>query len=437
VRYELLWPYVERSGNMVNLDVNSDFTAAVPVVSGGTGPFTGAYPSGLMNTDINNVAPRVGFAFRPKAGNVLRGGYGISFNSGSYAGIARQLSVQPPFSTTETEFGAVGAPLPLSNAFAGAPSNVANTYGVDKAYDLGRVQTWNVDYSRDLHQNWNVGAGYTRTTGSQLDVVRAPNRGPTGQRIEGVDPFLWQTSEGESVLNAGTFRLQRRMVKGIGGTVTYTLAKSRDDASNTGGGGTVVAQNDQDLAAEWALSSFNRRHQVNGSVTFELPFGPNKPWLHSGGRMAALFAHWRGGLDLTFQTGTPLTPRVQNAALDVARGSNGSLRADYLGGAIQLAHPTIDRFFNTDAFARPAPGLFGTAGRNMIIGPGSRMLNAQFSRDLTLPHNRGITLQVTATNLFNVVNYTRVDTTVNSQTYGQVLGVGPMRTVQLNLRFRL
>ena len=437
VRYELLWPYVERSGSMVNLDVNPDFTAAVPVVSGGTGPFTGAFPSGLMNTDVNNLAPRVGFAFRPKAGNIIRGGYGISFNSGSYAGIARQLSVQPPFSTTETEFGAAGAPLLLSNAFAGAPSSVANTYGVDKAYDLGRVQTWNLDYSRDLNQAWNVGAGYTRTTGSSLDVVRAPNRGPTGQRIEGVDPFLWQTSEGESVLDAGTFRLQRRMVKGLGGAVTYTLARSRDNASNTGGGGTVVAQNDQDLAAEWALSSFDRRHQVNGNVTFELPFGPNKPWLHSGGRMAALFGHWRGGLDMTFQTGTPLTPRVQNAALDVARGSNGSLRADYLGGEIQLAHPTIDRFFNTGAFARPAPGLFGTASRNMIIGPGARMLNAQFSRDVTLPHNRGITLQVTATNLFNVVNYTRVDTTVNSQTYGQVLGVGPMRTVQLNLRFRL
>ena len=153
--------------------------------------------------------------------------------------------------------------------------------------------------------------------------------------------------------------------------------------------------------------------------------------------MAALFAHWRGGLDFTFQSGTPLTPRVQNAALDVARGSNGSLRADYLGGDISIANPTIDRFFNTDAFARPAPGLFGTASRNMIIGPGARMLNAQFSRDLTLPHNRGITMQVTATNLFNVVNYTRVDTTVNSQTYGQVLGVGAMRTVQLNLRFRL
>jgi hypothetical protein len=298
------------------------------------------------------------------------------------------------------------------------------------------VQTWNVDLSRELSQSWIVSAGYTRTTGASLDVVRAPNRGPDGLRIEGVDPFLWQTSEGASVLNAGTFRLQRRMVKGLGGSLSYTLAKSRDDASNTGGGGTVVAQNDQDLAAEWGLSSFDRRHQLSGSLIFELPFGPNKPWLHDGGPWAAMFGHWRGGLDVTLQSGTPLTPRVQNAAGDVARGTNGTLRADYLGGSVQLADPTVDRFFNTAAFAVPAAGTFGNAARNMIIGPGTRMLNAQFSRDVTLPHNRGVTLQVTVANLFNVVNYARVDAVVNSRTFGQVLAAGPMRSAQINLRFR-
>src|SRR4029079_2659844 len=161
--------------------------------------------------------------------------------------MARQLAVQPPFSTSNNVLATAADPIELSNAFGAPVTDVANTYGADKNYDLGRVQTWNADFSRDLNQNWNVGAGYTRTTGASLDVVRAPNRGPCGLRIEGVDPFLWQTSEGASVLNAGTFRLQRRMVKGIGGSINYTLAKSRDDASNIGGGGTQGAPNDQNL----------------------------------------------------------------------------------------------------------------------------------------------------------------------------------------------
>ena len=436
VRYELIWPFVEGSGRMVNLDAPPDFTAAVPVLSGGTGPFTGPFPDGLLYTDANNIAPRLGAAWRIKPGTVLRLGYGVSFNAGSYSNMARQLALQPPFSTSDTVLATAADPIELTNAFGAPVTDVANTYGADKNYDLGRVQTWNADFSRDLTPNWNAGASYTRTTGASLDVVRSPNRGPNGLRIEGVQPFNWQTSEGSSELNAATFRLQRRMVKGIGGSVSYTLAKSHDDASNTGGGGTVVAQDDQNLQAEWALSSFDRRHQFSGDLTFELPFGPNKHWLHNGGRLAAIFGRWRGSTNLVWQSGTPLTPRVQGAANDVARGTNGTLRADYLGGPIRIAGPSIDHFFNTAAFAVPAPGTFGSASRNMIIGPGSHLLNAQVSRDVQFQRNRGLTIQFTASNLLNVVNYTRVDTVVNSRTFGQVLGVGPMRSMQVNLRFR-
>ena len=436
LRYELIWPFVERGGRMVNLDVPADFTAASPVLPGAAGPFSGVYPSGLLDADRNNIAPRVGAAWRIAPGLVLRGGYGVSFNSGSYANIARQLAVQPPFSVSDTVIGTAVLPLALTNAFVNTFTGVANTYGVDKDYALGRVQTWNADLSKDLNQNWNAGAGYTRTTGASLDVVRAPNRGPDGLRIEGVQPFLWQTAEGSSVLNAATFRLQRRMVKGLGGSLTYTLAKSRDDASNIGGGGTVVAQDDRNLAAEWGLSSFDRRHQLASDLSFELPFGPNKPWLANGGTLAAIFGRWRGSANFTWQSGTPLTPRVQAAASDVARGTNGTLRADYTGAPIQIAGPTIDRFFNTAAFSVPVPGTFGTASRNMIVGPGSRLLNAQLSRDVAVRRNRAVTIQATASNLLNGVNYTRVDTVVNSPTFGQVLGVGAMRSAQLHLRFR-
>ena len=111
------------------------------------------------------------------------------------------------------------------------------------------------------------------------------------------------------------------------------------------------------------------------------------------------------------------------AVTDVARGTNGTLRADYDGGPVQLANPTIDRFFNTDAFSCPPAGTFGTAARNMIIGPGSSLLNAQFSRDLRMHATRVITLQLNATNLLNTVNYGTVDTIVNSRTFGQVLSV--------------
>ena len=106
------------------------------------------------------------------------------------------------------------------------------------------------------------------------------------------------------------------------------------------------------------------------------------------------------------------------------------------GGPVGLSNPTIDRFFNTSAFSAPADGTFGTAARNMIIGPGSKQLNAQFSRDLRMHATRVLTVQLNATNLLNTVNYGAVDTVVNSPTFGEVLSVRGMRSMQMNLRLR-
>ncbi|MEX2663318.1 MAG: hypothetical protein WD227_15415, partial [Vicinamibacterales bacterium] len=290
--------------------------------------------------------------------------------------------------------------------------------------------------SKDLRQVWNVGANYTHTRGASLDIVRAPNRGPDGLRIPDVQPFLWQTSEGESILNALSLRMRRRPVRGLGGGLTYTLAKSRDNASTIGGGGTVVAQNDQDLDAEWGLSSFDRRHQFAADMSLELPFGPNRRWLTNGGAWAKLLENWRASASYTWQSGTPYTPRVQAAAADVARGTSGTLRADYNGGPIQVNDPSIDLFFNTGAFSAPSAGAFGNASRNMIIGPGSRQLNAQFARDIRLGRTRVLSVTLNASNLLNMVNYTGIDTVVNSRTFGQVTSVRPMRSMQLGLRFR-
>ena len=127
---------------------------------------------------------------------------------------------------------------------------------------------------------------------------------------------------------------------------------------------------------------------------------------------------------------------MQGAARDVAQGVNGALRADYNGQDISPADPTINQFFNTGAFSVPLTGRFGDSSRNIIVGPGSKLLNAQLSRDIRLGGTRALSLQMRVNNLLNSVNYAAVDTNVNSPTFGQVLSVRPMRSAQLNLRFR-
>lgn len=436
LRYELAKPYVEVDGHLANLDVNSDLTAVTPVLPGGIGPYTGAFPAGLLNTDANNLGPRLGVAYRLQPTTILRGGYSITYNSGSYASIARQLAGQPPWADTTTVTGIESAPLTLAEGLLAPTPATTNNWGVDKDYALGMIQTWNATLTHNFTQNWVVQAGYTGIKGTDLDILRAPDLGPGGVPISSAQPFIWESSGGHSLMNAGSLQLQRRLANGFSGAISYTLARAMDNASSLGAGGPVVAQNDKNLEAEYARSNFDRRHQISGNVYVELPWGPNRRWLKNGGLAAALFGEWSAQFTLTLQSGVPLTARVLGAASDLLRGVNGSLRADYNGAPIALTDPNVDEYFNTTAFSVPLPGEYGNSARNIITGPGTHQLNGLFQRDIRLGLSRALTLQVNALNLLNAVQWAAVDTNVNSHTFGQVISARPMRTITLTARLR-
>src|SRR6478609_9468959 len=133
-------------------------------------------------------------------------------------------------------------------------------------------------------------------------MVRAPERLATGgprfapctpitpAAATCVQPFLYESSEGASILHQGTLRVRKRMRHGLSLGGTYTYSKSIDDASSIGGGATVVAQNDLDIAAERGLSSFNQTHRLVADYVYELPFGKDKKWLTSSGMAQNIFA---------------------------------------------------------------------------------------------------------------------------------------------------
>ncbi len=438
LRYELTMPYVEANGQMANLDVATGFTGAQPVLPGQTGALSGiTFPTALIKTDTNNVGPRLGVAYRLARNTILRGGYSITYNSGSYASIARDLVGQPPFSYTETNVGTPTSPLTLQKGLALSQQSTTNNYGVDPNYALGMIQTWNMTLSRDLSRNWTMIVGYTGTKGTNLDLLRAPNRNPDGTlRIAGVQPFIWESSGAHSILQLANFQLRRRYAKGISYGFNYTLAKSMDNASSLGAGSTVVAQNDQDLGAEWALSNFDQRHQFSADVSYELPFGVNRPWLNNGGFWAALVGEWTMTMTFSAHSGSPFTPQVVGATTSVANGTSGSLRANYLGDPIAIADPSLAEFFDTAAFAAPALGQFGTSPRNVIVGPGGHVVNATFSRDMRIGASRAVSLQLNANNLFNTIQWSAIDTNINSPTFGQVTRFAGMRAMTANLRFR-
>jgi hypothetical protein len=398
---------------------------------------------------------------------VVRGGYGINYNTGAYQGIAEQLAVQPPFATTATNVEPLPPTYPpalsLQNGFPAA-TGITNSYAVNPNYRLGYVQIRNLDIQQQIRPTLLLNLDYTGTKGTNLDILEAPNRTATGIRIPNVDAFTYENSVADQEANAGSVRLRKRLSAGFAIGGTYTFSKSLDGASSIGAGATSVAstpglgaggtgaagggastnagaanvaQNPFNLPGERGLSSFNQTHKFSADYLYELPFGHDKRWLTASTPLRAVFGDWQWSGDWTIASGLPFTPRLLGAIDDVNGGTNGSLRPNLVPGQmVSLPHPSIGEWFNTAAYTAPATGTYGDARRNSIIGPGSKVFDMAFTKIFPLKEARVLEFRAQATNIFNLVNYSSIDTNFNSPTFGRVTAAGGMRQFTITSRFR-
>lgn len=446
LRYEFFAPVTEKYGRLANLDIAPGFTAVTAVVAGGVGPYTGQFPDSLINPDRNNWAPRIGIAWRPFAKDSLlfRAGYGIYYNQGVYSSFASQLAAQPPFASTSTVNTTADVPLTLATGLTARPvdKTVTNTFAVDRFYRLPYAQTWNAILQRNLVRGTIIEVSYTGTKGTRLDIQRLPNRANPGgspltaeQRrlIGNAVGFTFDSPDGNSILHSGSIRVNRRLRNYNSWSAQYTFSKSIDNSSTFGGAGNTVAQDDTNISAERGLSSFNRTHVLNLNYMLQSPIGGRNGWLDHTAWAKNALRDWTLTGTLTLQSGTPLTARVLGNLSDTGgSGAIGAGRADATG----LAVDSGTGFFNKDAFALPPSGRYGNAGRNTITGPGSWVMNLSLARNITLAERKTMEIRIDANNFLNHVNYSNVDTVLNSQTYGLATSAGSMRTLSATMRFR-
>jgi trimeric autotransporter adhesin len=477
VRYEYVSPLTEENNRLANLDLspgvlNQMSTAAVALVlPGQTGPYSGSLPDSLVRPDRKDFAPRIGFAWKPFSKTVVRGGYGINYNTGAYQGIVQQLAFQPPFSTAATNIQTAAVKLTLQDGFPAPLANgITNNYAVNPNYRLGYVQIRNLDIQQQIRPTLLLNIDYTGTKGTDLDILEAPNRttSPSGFAIliSNAQAFTYENSVADSEANAGSVRLRKRLAKGFSIGGIYTFSKSIDDASSIGAGATSgantpglgaggtaaagsgatasagtgtsnVAQDPLELSAERGLSSFNQTHKFTADYLWELPFGHDKPWLTGNTPLRAIFGDWQWSGDWTIASGLPFTPRILGNAAEINGGTNGTLRPDLIPGqSISLPHPSIGEWFNTAAFIEPPAGQYGDARRNSIIGPGSKVFDMALTKVIPLQESRMLEFRAQATNVFNIPNYSSIDTSVTSPTFGRVTAVGAMRQLTMTARFR-
>jgi hypothetical protein len=95
---------------------------------------------------------------------------------------------------------------------------------------------------------------------------------------------------------------------------------------------------------------------------------------------------------------------------------------------------SINRWFNTSAFAIPAAGTFGNAGRNIVIGPGVQTLDTALSRRFDLPRGGNLQVRFEMFNLLNHANFLLPNRTVDSPQFGTLVGAGPARQGQIGVK---
>jgi hypothetical protein len=471
MRWEYGAPMTELHGRLVNLDISPDFAAAAPVLgSDPVGPLTGIhYPSSLVRPDKLGFEPRVAISWRPIPAStvVVRAGYGVYHDTSVYLSSVEQLAQQAPLSTSLNVEDSAACPLTLANGFTPCSTTSADTYAVDPNFRVGYAQTWQLAVQRDLPGALQMTATYLGVKGTRGVQEFLPNTYPIGA----VTPcpscpigFEFRTSGGDSTRESGQFQLRRRLRAGFTATLLYTYSKSVDDDALLGGQGHVtatsanqsqaageaegesasattptasIAQNWLDLTAERGLSTFDQRHLLSVQAQYTTGQGLEGGTLLGGWR-GRLLKEWTVLTNIKAGTGMPESPSYFAAV--PGTGFSGTIRPSLTGAPIYAASLNaasgLHVHLNSAAYTAPAPGQWGTSGRDSIEGPNQFSLDSSLERTFRPTTKYNLTARIDATNLLNHAVFTGWITTINSTQFGVPASVNGMRSLQATLRLR-
>ncbi len=465
----LRWDYAGRFGTngplgSFNQETGNSWYLTAPVTIPGAafqGPNIG---SGILAPEYTDFGPRAGFAYQMKHRLVVRGGYGLFFNTvaGRYQWVQgprvawpRALYQQP------TALNATTVQVTIAKAFAGLQTTVylpnpfltatgANAYPtgsqIDPNYATPRAHEYNLAFEDQITDKLVASVTYVGALGHQLDccglVNQAYTNGPTPYNIAS-RPFplmgVFRTNEnkGYSDYNGLQLKVQQNLSHGLTYLATYTYSKSTDLACSGYIGAEGCNQTQPyNLIVDHALSDFDLRHVANFSVVYELPFGRGKMFNISNRVLDEIAGGWQTSGIFTLRSGRPLTARLANAT-QTNIGGGVSPRPDLVAGAPPFTQ-SRNEFFNTAEFANPVGYAYGTAGRNILHGPMQHGENISLFKDFAIRevHGSMITLQYRADmfNAFNMTTYGNPGLTLGTTTFGAITSANPGRIIQMAAR---
>jgi Carboxypeptidase regulatory-like domain/TonB dependent receptor len=396
-------------------------------------------PRGFYHAQKDNVSPRIGLAYLLNQKTVARAAYGIFF-------LAPQMinpfvmSSQPPFTDSDSFFSSLIVPqLTLANAFPtglGVPSAVYSA--IDTHFQTAYIQSWNLSIQRELGFNTTFTAAYIGTKGTHLmnadiaDNNPPPGPGPLQARrpIPGFGAIFLYDSSGYSNYNALQLKAEKRLSNGLSFLGSYAWSKCIDNgASAIFYGGNPTSIRDQlDGAMNRGLCNEDLRNRIVANAIYQLPFGKN-----TSGVLRQVVEGWVIEGILTIESGQPFSVFYP---LDNSNTGIGLDTPDLVPGENPNAGPkTVADWFNLNAFTTPAPFTYGTAGRNIVVGPGTRDFDFALHKQFPITESQALQFRVEVFNLTNTPSFYQPGNVFDTPSFGEIGGAFDPREIQFAFRY--
>ncbi|MEO7142424.1 MAG: TonB-dependent receptor, partial [Bryobacteraceae bacterium] len=414
LRYELTTAPQSTTGNGTIL--NPENTHFIPTTVPAKIPFN--------NTNYLDFAPRVGFAYRATEKWVVRGGYGVYYNS-NHLNDYTLTSTNPPFSTIYTYIGGATSPtlslgnptlptLPGASAYPGA-------FTINPNLPTQYMNQWSLDVQRSL---WNGGALDMEYIGSHavhLDrsyYNNTPLPGPGNvdsrrpNQLFGAIRTI-QNDENSSY-NALNVVYRQRLFHGFSGLLSYTWSHDLDASSDSNNGSPM---NPYNWKQDYASGNWDLRHRFAGSWVYELPFF-QKSASHV---VRNTLGNWQLNGIATLQTGFPFSATISN---DQANNGLGGQRPNIIGsvnpncGQGHLANCITSNA--AAVFQVPALYTFGSLGRNTFRGPDLIDFSMSLFKNIRLGERVTMQLRGEFFNAFNHPSFSNPGATLVTTSSGSI-----------------
>lgn len=469
LRYEIVTPQYEDKNRLSNFDPNTN--SLIHARSGGI------YSRSLVNTPLNNFAPRFGFAYSADDKTVIRGGYGIVYSQWNRAGGENNLTYNGPdvvnanitqiaptpanICSNDTQLQSAcfrqtqqGYAQNLTSPAYFNPLNVLSRY-IPRNFKTGYVQQYQIGVQRQLGHGFVADVAYVGNKSTHLQTLADYNQAtpcttaPCGnlqsrRPVKNFGGIEIAYGIGSANYNSLQVKLEKRASKGLYLLNSFVYSRVFDISSGhlETSSGDNSRVNYANPSNDYGPGGYDQPLADTLSAVYDLPYGHGRHWGGSSGRMMnTVLGGWQVTLINTMTSGLPVNITYSipsSSGLYVSdlvtyrpnRINNGPIKGPS-SGRVKTATALNNYFINTN-LAAPTTYPWGNVSRN------AERSNAFYQADLGLhkafplwSESSNLDFRAEAFNVLNKVNYAAPNSTFGGSSFGQITSAFPARQLQL------